>query len=123
MPYAYVLDDNGQYYIQDEHGQSFSPTRVTKDLRDTIAFLENAKDANFGYPADENRLVQQWVWYSIVTDPQMFGGSSNLINWDTFQTAAPGDPATLTMMGQAFNRQPTPAATGRISSAAWPRTS
>ncbi len=48
--------------------------------------------------------MQQWLWYSIVTDPESSGGSSNLINWDTFQTAAPGDPAALTMMGQAFQQ-------------------
>ena len=96
--YAYVRDDNGQYYVQDEHGQPFAPARVTEYLRDTIAYLENAKDANLGYPADSNRLVQQWLWYSIVTDPESSGGSSNLINWDTFQTAAPGDPAALTMI-------------------------
>jgi hypothetical protein len=102
--YAYVRDDNGQYYVQDEHGQPFAPARATEYLRDTIAYLENAKDVNLGYPADSNRLVQQWLWYSIVTDPESSGGSSNLINWDTFQTAAPGDPAALTMMGQAFQQ-------------------
>jgi hypothetical protein len=102
--YAYVRDANGQYYVQDEHGQTFAPARVTEYLRDTIAYLENAKDANLGYPADSNRLVQQWLWYSIVTDPESSGGSSNLINWDTFQTATPGDPAALTMMGQAFQQ-------------------
>ena len=102
--YAYVRDANGQYYVQDEHGQPFAPARVTEYLRDTIAYLENAKDPNLGYPADGNRLVQQWLRYSIVTGPETSGGSSNLINWDTFETAAPGDPAALTPMGQAFQQ-------------------
>lgn len=100
--YPYVLDDNGEYFLKDEHGQVFDPTRVTKYLQDTINYLETAKDPNLGYPADENRLVQQWLWYSIVTSPDASGGSSNLINWQTFQSAAPGDPSVLTPMGQAF---------------------
>lgn len=105
--YPYVLDANGQYFLKDEHGQPFAPERVTKYLRDTIAFLEQTTDPNLGYPADENRLVQQWLWYSIVTGPETSGGSSNLINWNTFQIAAPGDPAALTMMGQAFQQAAT----------------
>ncbi len=102
--YPYVKDDNGQWFLLDEHGQPFAPARVTKYLRDTIAYLETAKDPNLGYPADGNRLVQQWLWFSIVTGPETSGGSSNLINWDTFQGMTPGDPAALTMMGQAFQQ-------------------
>jgi hypothetical protein len=102
--YPYVLDENGQYFLKDEHGQPFAPARVTKYLRDTVAYLDSATSPTLGYPADGNRLVQQWLWYSIVTDPEASGGSSNLINFDTFQTAAPGDPAALTMMGQAFQQ-------------------
>ncbi len=102
--YPYVLDNNGQYFLKDEHGQPFDPTRVTKYLRDTITFLETAKDPNLGYPADGNRLVQQWLWYSIVTGPETSGGSSNLISWDTFQSLPGGDPAALTMMGQAYQQ-------------------
>ena len=99
-----MLDGSGQYFLKDEHGQPFTPERVTKYLRDTIAFLETAKDANLGYPADGNRLVQQWLWYSIVTGPETSGGSSNLIGWDTFQNLPGGDPSALTMMGQAFRQ-------------------
>ncbi len=102
--YAYVLDPNGQYFLKDEHGQPFAPARVTTYLRDTITFLETAKDPSLGYAADDYRLVQQWLWYSIVTGPETSGGSSNLINWDTFQSLPGGDPSALTMMGQAFQQ-------------------
>jgi len=102
--YPYVLDDNGQYFLKDEHGRPFDPARVTKYLRDTIAFLETTKDPNLGYPADDNRLVQQWLWYSIVTGPETSGGSSNLINWDTFQSLPGGDASALTPMGLAFQQ-------------------
>ena len=102
--YPYIREANGQYFLKDEHGRPYDPTRVTKYLRDTITFLETAKDPNLGYPADGNRLVQQWLWYSIATGPETSGGSSNLIKWTTFESATPGDPAQLTMMGQAFQQ-------------------
>jgi hypothetical protein len=79
---------------------------VTKYLVDTVDFLETAKDPNLGYPADENRLVQQWLWYSIVTEPFWSGGPSNLITRD-FANYTPGDPAALTQMGQAFQQKAT----------------
>ena len=105
--YAYVQDRDGTFYATDEHGHNFNPDRVARYLRDTVRFMEDAKDPNLGYPADENRLVQQWLWYSIVTDPSVTGGSSNLINWQTYTTAAPGDPAALTAIGQAFSQEAT----------------
>jgi hypothetical protein len=102
--YPYVREANGQYFLRDEHGRPFDPTRVTNYLRSTITFLETAKDPNLGYPADGNRLVQQWLWYSLATGPETSGGSSNLIKWETFQSATPGDPAQLTLMGQTFQQ-------------------
>ncbi len=105
-PYIDGQPDGSCEFLQDEHHQCFSPQRVTKYLLDTVAFLEDTKDPNLGYPADENRLVQQWLWYSIVTEPEWSGGSSNLITRD-FANFAPGDPAALTMMGQAYQQQAT----------------
>lgn len=93
-------------FLQDEHQQCFYPERVTKYLQDTIAFMEDTKDPNLGYPGDENRLVQQWLWYSIVTEPNWSGGSSNLIVRE-FESYAPGDPAALTLMGQTFQQEAT----------------
>lgn len=93
-------------FLQDEHQQCFYPERVTKYLRDTVAFMEDTKDPNLGYPGDENRLVQQWLWYSIVTEPHWSGGSSNLIVRE-FESYAPGDPAAMTPMGQAFQQEAT----------------
>jgi hypothetical protein len=104
--YTGPLPNGGCEFLQDEHQQCFHPERVTNYLRNTIAFLEDTKDPNLGYPADENRLVQQWLWYSIVTEPDWSGGPSNLISRD-FASYAPGDPAALTMMGQAFQQEAT----------------
>lgn len=103
------LDGNGGptcEFLQDEHQRCFNPQRVTTFMRDAIAFMENTKDPNLGYPQDENRLVQQWLWYSIVTDPAASGGSSNLIV-NNYRNFPPGDMAALTMMGQAFRQEAT----------------
>ncbi len=93
-------------FLQDEHQQCFYPERVTEFLRDTVKFMEETKDSNLGYPADENRLVQQWLWYSIVTEPEWSGGSSNLIVRQ-YEGFTPGDPAALTPMGLAFQQEAT----------------
>jgi hypothetical protein len=105
-PYLDGMPGGTCEFLQDEHQQCFYPERVTQYLRDTIAFMEDTKDANLGYPGDENRLVQQWLWYSIVTEPHWSGGSSNLIVRN-FEGYTPGDPAALTMMGQAFREEAT----------------
>lgn len=98
--------NGGCEFLQDENQECFHPERVTQYLQDTVAFLENTKDPNLGYPADENRLVQQWLWYSLVTEPFWSGGPSNLVRRD-FANFTPGDPAALTMMGQAFQQEAT----------------
>ena len=40
----------------------------------TFDFLRTASDPNLGYPADENRLVQRWLWYSL-DDSLNYGGA------------------------------------------------
>lgn len=103
-PYLDGQPNGSCEFLQDENQRCFNPVRVTTYLNDTVSFLENTKDPTLGYPADENRLVQQWLWYSIVTHPEWSGGSSNLLV-DNFANYAPGDPAALSMMGQAFKQR------------------
>jgi hypothetical protein len=31
----------------------------------TFDFFITSKDPDLGYPADDNRLVQRWLWYSL----------------------------------------------------------
>jgi hypothetical protein len=38
-------------------------------MRETFDFLVNTQDPELGYPADGNRLVQQWLWYSVNEQP------------------------------------------------------
>jgi hypothetical protein len=34
-------------------------------MAETFDWLYNTTDAQLGYPADENRLVQRWLWFSL----------------------------------------------------------
>jgi len=43
----------------------FSHERVRDFMYATFDFLITAKDPDLGYPGDDNRLVQRWLWYSL----------------------------------------------------------
>lgn len=68
----------------------FAPEVVAEYLADTFAWLDGARDGGIGYPADDNRLVQRWAWFSLY-DPLY--PTSNLAD---LQAAA------LTEIGLAF---------------------
>lgn len=87
--YLYQID-NGQCRLRDEHLECFTPERVTKFMLDSFDMFNNLKDPDVGMPADNNKLVQQWIWY----DAHGWDiGSSNLLT---------NDKQTLTRMGRAF---------------------
>lgn len=67
----------------------FGAARVNSYMTKTFNFMTTAADPNLGYPADNNRLVQKWSWYS-ATD-ESFNG------W-LFDSAT----KQLTAMGQNF---------------------
>ncbi len=73
-------------FLQDENGNSFTPPRVSAFMQATYNYLENAADPNLGYPADNNRLVQQWMWYTLnESNPDAAGSSSALLDRNTGQ--------------------------------------
>jgi hypothetical protein len=43
----------------------FDYPRVRDFMQATFDWMINTTDANTGYPADGNRLVQAWAWYSL----------------------------------------------------------
>jgi hypothetical protein len=45
--------------------QGFDYQRVKDYLYATFDYLTTATDTQLGYPADGNRLVQRWAWYSL----------------------------------------------------------
>ncbi len=70
-----------QCFLMDEYGQCFTAARVNAYMDDTFSFLESS-DAEIGYPNDNYRLVQQWMWFSLATGLEDSGGSSNLLKVD-----------------------------------------
>lgn len=65
FPYQVV---NGECTLKDEFGNCFTPERAAEFMTNVYAYLESAKDGNIGYPLDDNRLVQQWMWFSMPYD-------------------------------------------------------
>ena len=90
--YHYRIKDNGSCGMKDEFGNCFTPERVTKFLLDSFEYLNNeGRDANLGLAGDDNRLVQQWIWYGVW---EWDIGSSNLLTeWNSTE---------MTMIGKAY---------------------
>jgi hypothetical protein len=57
-PYLYTSDQDAANY-----------------MAQTYDFMLGYKDPSLGYPADDNRLVQKWTWYSLNDQVTHFGGS------------------------------------------------
>lgn len=89
-----LLSEFGLLYdedVTDEFGENFTMPRATDFLTKTFNYLSTAADVSIGMPSDENRLVQQWVWYS-VNNP--LGYVSNLVTNTV--------PLTFTSVGNMF---------------------
>ncbi|MBK8987161.1 MAG: hypothetical protein IPM39_13960 [Chloroflexi bacterium] len=52
----------------DEDGVFFTAARVNAFMNGTYDYMLNATHPTLGNPLDENRLVQQWAWYSTTDD-------------------------------------------------------
>ena len=46
-------------------GYEISAAQVNDYLTSTLDYMLTATDDDIGFPADENRLVQSWFWYSL----------------------------------------------------------
>jgi hypothetical protein len=81
-----------EYGILMPHEYGFDSERVRAFMEGSFDFFLAASDGAVGYPADDNRLVQWWCWYSLAA-PQDYYPTGNLF-----------DPATkaLTPLGAAF---------------------
>lgn len=89
--YPYIVDPDGTCWITDEYGNCFTWDRVINFLNNAFSNLESMADPNLGYPLDNDRLIQQWLWFSV--NHQGVGDVSNLIA---------GDPPVMTEVGQAY---------------------
>jgi hypothetical protein len=92
--WPYVVDDEG-CFIQDEHGNCFDPERVMYFMRLSFQFMRETKDPDLGYPADNNRLVQRWMWFATWNAPGKTGQASNILA---------DDRQSLTEVGRAFHK-------------------
>lgn len=86
---ALVISEYG-ILMPEDYG--FDSERVERFLVGTYNFLLNANDEHIGYPADDNRLVQRWAWYSLSDDRFPTG---------SFVDFSTGD---LTSLGEAHQR-------------------
>lgn len=93
--YPYVVDGS-TCFIQDEYGQCFTPQRVQNFLTASFNYLDSTTSTSLGYPLDNNRLIQQWVWFS-VNNQDYAGSVSNLYNHDN-----DGNLTTLRQLGEMF---------------------
>lgn len=93
-----------QCFLQDENGKCFTEARVNAFMNATFDYLETAVDPNLGYPNDNYRLVQQWLWFSLVVPPEHSGGSSNLLQ-QNYAIFAPGSMAAFTGVGLNMDSQ------------------
>jgi hypothetical protein len=90
----YHADD---YCFCDDNNETFHPERVADFMEATFNFLRGsaAVDPDLGYPDDGYRLVQQWMWYRIYTEPPAAGHASNL--------ADPNDGYAMTVPAQRWH--------------------
>lgn len=97
--YPYIPEGAG-CFLMDELGNCFTEARVTQFMQGTIDYLDNKKDAALGYGADDNRLVQQWLWYTVNNSEP--GAPSNLVYLNDEENGhTDGD---LTPMGFAYQQ-------------------
>ncbi len=88
--YMYRVKENGSCGIRDENGECFSPERVSKFMLESFDYFNNARDPDLGLPTDDDKLVQQWIWYGAW-------------NWDVASAdLLLNDQKTLSLMGETF---------------------
>ncbi|MCA9873177.1 MAG: hypothetical protein KC441_05965 [Anaerolineales bacterium] len=107
--WPYVIDPGG-CFLQDERGKCFDPNRVSTFMVNSFNYLENAKDPNLGYSLDDNRLVQQWMWFSLYvpSEPEAIpaypGSASNLLNKEYTALTQMGTTYRNYVTAQGVNR-------------------
>lgn len=88
-----------------EGQQEAGDQMVIAFMQETFDFLLTARDAATGYPADDNRLVQQWLWFSVNVPLSEFNGS--LYDYQTRQ---------MTKFGRAYRDYVAAARAGTLAS-------
>jgi len=83
----------------EEYG--YPPERVNAFMDASFDYLLVARDPELGYPEDENRLVQRWLWYSL-NDQPWDPDTGEGFNGALFDHRYPEWPGVITSMGIHF---------------------
>ncbi len=67
-----TISEYGVLFTED---RGFTVDRVNDYMTNTFRYLLYATDPDIGYPADGNRLVQRWLWFSLNSPPWKWNGS------------------------------------------------
>ncbi len=67
-----------EYGILMPESYGFGPEVVRNFMVGSFDLFEHLRDPQLGYGADENRLVQRWVWFSTRYDPYPAGNLFNI---------------------------------------------
>jgi hypothetical protein len=81
----------------------YTADKVNAFMNGTFDYLLAARDANLGYSADENRLVQRWLWYSL-NDQPWTPETQTGYNGALFDYRYPTYPGLITPFGINFRR-------------------
>lgn len=95
----YPYDGGTPCFLMDEFGGCFTPSRVIDYLQDTVDILETETDPALGYPQDNYRLVQQWLWFAM--HDRTDDTPNALINL----SSSTGNPTGLSSIGVAFRNE------------------
>ena len=92
--YLFLYDSQHRLFLLFPESLGFDKARVEAFMLATFDYFMNTKISWLGYPADDNRLVQAWNWYSL--DDDQFEG------YDSHNHLL--DPSTrqLTALGRAY---------------------
>lgn len=87
-----VSEYGALYHNTDIVGEDFAedPQVVIDFMIGTFDYFLNTKDCELGYVADDCRLVQRWVWYSL-DDIQGFNPYGRLFDPDTLEITPTGE--------------------------------
>jgi len=79
----------------------YTVDRVNAYMNASFDYLLSATNVNRGYPADENRLVQRWLWYSLNDEPWN-NDTGDGFNGGLFDYRYPTYPGVITPFGINF---------------------
>jgi hypothetical protein len=94
FPSSYLCDQCGE-------NPALGDAIVASFMTRTFSYMLNTTDANIGMPADGNRLVQRWMWYTLNDQPYNFDTGLGF-NGGLFDYRNNVYPGTITYFGKVF---------------------